>query len=114
MYNVATKPIITKQISNIDIGLSLLFFRPGYAKKHSANPNARWTERAGTSIIFPKSNMNGNGDAYQSWNNDHEIAIVATSFKFQFFNFLLEPPSSSNLSKKFGLSGSGAELIVRQ
>ena len=34
--------------------------------------------------------------------------------EFQLFNFLLEPPSSSNLSKKFGLFWSGAELILRE
>ena len=57
---------MTKKISNMDIGLSLFFLRPGQARKHNTNPNAKCTERAGTSIIFPKFNMNGNGDAYQS------------------------------------------------
>ena len=65
-------------------------------------------------MILPKSNINGNGDAYQSWNKDQETAIAATSFKFQFLSFLFDPPSSSNFSKKFALFGSGTELIFRQ
>ena len=51
-------------------------------------------------MILPKSSIKGNGDAYQSWNKDHAIAMIATSFKFQFLSFLFEPPSSSNFSKK--------------
>ena len=42
--------------------------------------------------------MNGNGDAYQSWNNDQEIAMKAINFKFQGFNFFLAVASSSNFS----------------
>ena len=36
---------------------------------------------AGSPLNIPKSNIKGNGEAYQSWNNDQIIAILPTIFK---------------------------------
>ena len=63
-------------------------------------PKAKWIALAGTSINFPKSNINGNGDAYHNWNKDQVIASRPTNLRFQFLRILLEPPSSSCFLKK--------------
>ena len=43
---------------------------------------------------IPKFNINGKGEAYQSWNNDQIIAIAETIFKWKPVIFLVGDKSS--------------------
>ena len=56
---------------------------------------------AGTSINFPKSNIYGKGEAYQSWNKDQDIAIQAINLRFQDLRLFYNPASLSNFSTEF-------------
>ena len=49
---------------------------------------------AGKPLNIPKFNIKGNGEAYQSWNNDQIIAIAATTFKWKPERFLVGDKSS--------------------
>jgi hypothetical protein len=44
-----------------------LFRDPGKTRKTRKSPKARWTARAGTSVMIPKLKRNGRGDAIHNW-----------------------------------------------
>ena len=57
------------------------FLLSGNIKNANRSAKPRCIALAGNPLKRPTPNMNGNGEAYQSWNNDHIIAIAATIFK---------------------------------
>ena len=61
----------------------VIFFDLEIGNIKNANNNAKpkCIALAGKPLNIPKSNMNGNGDAYQSWKNDQVIAIAETIFR---------------------------------
>ena len=66
------------KISIIDI---FLFFLIVKIKKANRRANPKWIALAGNPLKRPIPNINGNGEAYQSWNKDQIIAMLATIFK---------------------------------
>ena len=79
------------KISKIEI---FLFLEIGNIKKASNKAKPRWIALAGKPLNIPILNINGNGDAYQSWNKDQIIAIAATIFKCHPVRFLVGDKSS--------------------
>ena len=79
------------KISIIDI---FLFFLIGKIKKANRRANPKWIALAGKPLNIPKSNINGNGEAYHNWNNDQIIAIYPTTFKWKPDNLFVGEMSS--------------------
>ena len=71
-----------------------LFLDTGNIKNANSKAKPRWIARAGNPLNIPKLNINGNGEAYQSWNKDQIIAIEATIFKCLPLIFLVGDKSS--------------------
>ena len=71
-----------------------LFREIGKIKNASNKAKPKWIALAGKPLNIPILNMNGNGDAYQSWNKDQIIAIAATIFKCNPVRFLVGDKSS--------------------
>ena len=61
--------------------LILLFLKVGKIRKAKIKAKPKWMALAGKPLNIPKLKIKGKGDAYQSWNRDHIIAIEATIFK---------------------------------
>ena len=78
------------------MSMKLTFPRLKVGKIKNANKraNPKWIALAGKPLNIPKSNMNGNGDAYHNWNKDQMIAIAATIFKCRPVRFLVGDKSS--------------------
>ena len=66
----------------------------GNIKNAKSKANPRWIALAGKPLNIPILNQNGNGDAYQSWNKDHIIAIAITIFKCNPVRFRVGDKSS--------------------
>ena len=64
--------------------MNLTFPRLKVGKTKNANKRAKpkWIALAGKPLKIQKSNMTGNGDAYQSWKHDQIISITKTIFKW--------------------------------
>ena len=71
-----------------------LFREIGNIKKAKSKAKPKWIALAGKPLNIPILNINGNGDAYQSWNKDQIIAIAATTFKCNPDKFLVGDKSS--------------------
>ena len=78
MYRQQNPAIILIRISKIEIFFPLT---AGKIKKVKLKAKPRCIALAGKPLNIPKFNQNGNGDAYQSWNNVQRIAIPKTIFK---------------------------------
>ena len=79
------------KISKIEI---FLFLEIGNIKNANNKAKPKWIAPAGKPLNIPILNIKGNGDAYQSWNKDHIIAIAATIFKCSPVRFLVGDKSS--------------------
>ena len=66
----------------------------GNIKNANNNAKPKCIALAGKPLNIPKSNMNGNGDAYHNWNKDQMIAMAATIFKCKPVRFLVGDKSS--------------------
>ena len=66
----------------------------GNIKNAKSKAKPKWIALAGKPLNIPILNQKGNGDAYQSWNKDHIIAIDATIFKCNPVRFLVGDKSS--------------------
>ena len=79
------------------MSMKLTFPRLKVGKTKNANKraNPKWIALAGKPLNIPKSNMNGNGDAYQSWKNDQIIAIAETIFRWKPLSLFVGERSSS-------------------
>ena len=66
----------------------------GNIKNVKVNAKPRWMALAGKPLNIPKLNQKGNGEAYQSWNKDHIIAMATTIFKCKPVRFLVGDKSS--------------------
>ena len=73
----------------------------GNIKNASNKAKPKWIALAGKPLNIPILNQKGNGDAYQSWNKDHIIAIAATIFKCKLVRFLVGDKSSLILLSTF-------------
>ena len=71
-----------------------LFLEIGNIKNAKNKAKPKWIALAGKPLNIPILNINGNGDAYQSWNKDQIIAMVATIFKCNPVRFLVGDKSS--------------------
>ena len=89
-----------------------LFREYGNIKKASNNANPRWIALAGNPLNIPKLNQNGKGEAYQSWNNDHMIAIAATIFRWKPVRFLVGERSSLILKSIFFSVPNDIEIYI--
>ena len=80
----------------IIISIAEIFFplTAGKIKKAKVKAKPKWIALAGNPLNIPKFNINGNGEAYQSWNNDQIIAIAETIFKWKPVIFLVGDKSS--------------------
>ena len=78
-------------MSMIDIFFDL---EKGNIKNAKSKAKPKWIALAGKPLNIPILNQKGNGDAYQSWNKDHIIAIAATIFKCKPVRFLVGDKSS--------------------
>ena len=80
----------------IKISIIEIFFdlEKGKIKKANNNAKPKWIALAGKPLNIPMLNQKGNGDAYQSWNNDQIIAIAPTIFKCNPVRFLVGDKSS--------------------
>ena len=78
-------------ISNIEI---FLFLEIGKIKNAKVKAKPRWIALAGNPLNIPILNINGNGEAYQSWNKDQMIAIAEMTFKWNPVMFLVGDKSS--------------------
>ena len=79
------------KISNIEIFLDLEI---GNIKNVKVKAKPKWIALAGNPLNIPMSKIKGKGDAYQSWNKVHRIAIEATIFKCNPVSFLVGDKSS--------------------
>ena len=79
------------KMSKIEIFFPL---EAGKIKKVNVRAKPKCIALAGKPLNIPKFSQNGKGDAYQSWNNDHIIAIDATIFKCIPERFLVGDKSS--------------------
>ena len=66
----------------------------GNIRNASNKAKPKWIALAGKPLNIPILNINGNGDAYQSWNKDQTIAMAATIFKCSPVRFLVGDKSS--------------------
>ena len=73
----------------------------GKIKKVNAKAKPKCMALAGRPLNIPKFNQKGNGEAYQSWNNDQIIAIAPTIFKCNPVRFLVGDKSSLILLSTF-------------
>ena len=71
-----------------------LFLEIGNIKKAKSKAKPKWIALAGKPLNIPILNINGNGEAYQSWNKDQIIAIAATIFKCSPVRFFVGDKSS--------------------
>ena len=91
MYKQQNAPTILINISNAEIFFPLT---AGKIKKVNVNAKPKCIALAGKPLNIPKLNQKGNGDAYQSWNKDQIIAILATIFKWIPSKFFVGDKSS--------------------
>ena len=91
MYKQQKAATILIKISKIEI---FLLREIGNIKNANNKAKPKWIALAGKPLNIPKSNINGNGDAYQSWNRDQIIAMAATIFKCNPVRFLVGDKSS--------------------
>ena len=66
----------------------------GNIKNAKSKANPKWIALAGKPLNIPILNQNGKGDAYQSWNKDHIIAMARTIFKCKPVRFRVGDKSS--------------------
>ena len=88
------------KISKIEI---FLFLEIGNIKKANSRAKPRWIALAGKPLNIPILNIKGNGEAYQSWNKDQIMAMVATIFRCNPVRFLVGDKSSLILLSIFVL-----------
>jgi len=91
----------------IIISIKLTFLRLVIGKIKNANNRAKpkWIALAGKPLNIPKSKINGNGDAYQSWKNDQTIAIAETIFRWKPVSLFVGERSSSIFACTLVLTG---------
>ena len=66
----------------------------GNIKNAKSKAKPKWIALAGKPLNIPILNQKGNGDAYQSWNKDHIIAMARTIFKCKPVRFRVGDKSS--------------------
>ena len=91
MYKQQKDATIPIKISKAEI---FLFFEIGNIKKVRVKAKPKCIALAGNPLNIPISKIKGKGEAYQSWNKDHIIAIDATIFKCNPVRFLVGVKSS--------------------
>ena len=101
MYKQQKEATILIKISKIEI---FLFREIGNIKNASNNAKPKWIALAGKPLNIPILNINGKGEAYQSWNKDQIIAIATTIFRCNPVRFLVGDKSSRTLLAIFVLA----------